>query len=155
MSKLSRGIHDQVPLRWQDGKILLGRQVICLDVHILSLWSMFLFSTFRKTFQKVQFPPSERRQKADKNKKKKKKRKKAKSTHSGKKRKYQLRAWTTLIDCSSASSAASLLPVSSLSHLRKHNKVTHLSFSYTFSPSKQCVKLVLLCCFLCLLTMLD
>ena len=142
-----------------DGKILLGRQVICLDVHILSSWCMFLFSTFRKTFQKVQFPPSERRQKADKNKKKKKKRKKAKSTHSGKKRKYQLRAWTTLIDCSSASSAASLLPVSSLSlslsHLRKHNKFTHLSFSYTFSPAKQCVKLVLFCCFLCLLTMLD
>ena len=112
MSKLSHGMHDQVPLRRQDSpwttSDMFGRPYFKLVVHVS-------LSTFRKTFQKVQFPPSERRQKADKNKKKKKKRKKAKSTHSGKKRKYQLRAWTTLIDCSSASSAASLLPVSSLS----------------------------------------
>ena len=75
-----------------DGKILLGRQVICLDVHILSLWCMFLFSTFRKKFQKVQFPPSERRQKADKNKKKKKKKKEGKKHSFGKKEKISAKS---------------------------------------------------------------
>ena len=89
MSKLSRGMHDQVPLRRQDSSWttsdMFGR-------HILSLWCMFLFSTFRKTFQKVQFPPSERRQKADKNKKKKKKKKEGKKHSFGKKEKISAKS---------------------------------------------------------------